>query len=43
MPEKAVLNIKQDGILAGIAVAETIFKTVEPNVIFNAYKKDGEQ
>jgi nicotinate-nucleotide pyrophosphorylase (carboxylating) len=40
---KAVLNIKQDGILAGIAVAETIFKTVEPNVIFNAYKKDGEQ
>ena len=40
---KAVLKIKQDGILAGVSVAETIFKTVEPSAIFTAYKKDGEK
>ena len=39
---KAVLKIKQDGILAGMNVAETIFKTVEPSCIFNPYKKDGD-
>ncbi len=39
---KAVLKIKQDGILAGIDVAETVFKTVEPEAIFTVYKKDGE-
>ncbi len=39
---KAILKIKQDGILAGIDVAETIFKTVEPETIFTAYKEDGE-
>lgn len=40
---KAVLKIKQDGIIAGIEVAETIFKTVEPEATFTAYKKDGEK
>lgn len=39
---KAVLKIKEDGILAGMLVAETIFKTVEPSAIFTAYKKDGD-
>jgi nicotinate-nucleotide pyrophosphorylase (carboxylating) len=39
---KAVLKIKQDGILAGVAVAETIFETVEPSAVFVAYKKDGD-
>jgi nicotinate-nucleotide pyrophosphorylase (carboxylating) len=39
---KAVLKIKQDGILAGVAVAETIFKTVEPASVFTAFKKDGD-
>ncbi len=39
---KAVLKIKQDGILAGMNVAETIFKTVEPSCIFTPYKKDGD-
>jgi nicotinate-nucleotide pyrophosphorylase (carboxylating) len=39
---KAILKIKQDGIIAGIEVAETIFKMVEPNVIFTSFKKDGE-
>lgn len=40
---KAVLKIKQDGILAGVAVAETIFKTVEPEAVFTAFKKDGDK
>ncbi len=38
---KAVLKIKQDGILAGMAVAEKIFAFVEPTAIFTAFKKDG--
>lgn len=39
---KAVLKIKQEGIIAGIDVAEIIFKTVEPEAAFTAHKKDGE-
>jgi nicotinate-nucleotide pyrophosphorylase (carboxylating) len=39
---KAVLKIKQDGILAGMAVAEKIFLQVEPSAIFIAYKQDGD-
>jgi len=39
---KAVLKIKQDGILAGIEVAKHIFEYVEPSSEFTAYKKDGE-
>ncbi|MGI8637029.1 MAG: carboxylating nicotinate-nucleotide diphosphorylase [Segetibacter sp.] len=39
---KAILKIKQDGILGGLAVAETIFTTVEPLSNFVAFKKDGE-
>lgn len=38
---KAVLKIKQDGILAGIAVAETIFHYKEPEAIFTPLKQDG--
>lgn len=40
---KAVLKIKQNGVLAGLSVAEMIFKTVEPGSVFNAYKNDGEE
>lgn len=39
---KAVLKIKQDGILAGIEVAEKIFKIAEPSIIFTQYKNDGD-
>jgi nicotinate-nucleotide pyrophosphorylase (carboxylating) len=39
---KAVLKIKQAGILAGVTVAEKIFKQVEPSAIFTSYKKDGD-
>ncbi len=38
----AVLKIKQAGILAGMAVAEKIFRQIEPGIIFNAFKNDGE-
>ncbi|SDW95002.1 nicotinate-nucleotide pyrophosphorylase [carboxylating] [Hydrobacter penzbergensis] len=39
---KAVLKVKQDGILAGVAVAEKIFRQVEKDVVFHPFKKDGE-
>jgi nicotinate-nucleotide pyrophosphorylase (carboxylating) len=39
---KAVLKIKQDGILAGMQVAEHIFKFKEPSIKFTAFKKDGD-
>lgn len=39
---EAVLKIKQDGILAGVAVAEKIFRFVEPLIQFNVFKKDGD-
>ncbi len=40
---KAVLKIKQDGILAGMEVAEAIFKYVQPNIIFKPIKKDSDE
>lgn len=40
---KAVLKIKQDGILAGIDVAEKIFKYKKPQAVFTRYKTDGEE
>ena len=39
---KAVLKIKQDGILAGMTVAEKIFRYAEPTAQFSAFKKDGD-
>ena len=39
---KAVLKIKQDGILAGVEVAEKIFRHREPSAVFHLHKKDGE-
>lgn len=39
---KAVLKIKQQGILAGVSVAEKIFLYKEPGCIFRAFKKDGD-
>jgi len=38
---KAVLKIKQDGILAGLAVAEKIFLMQDPDAVFQSFKKDG--
>lgn len=39
---KAVLKIKEDGVLAGILVAEKIFRFVQPDIIFTSLKNDGE-
>ena len=39
---KAVLKIKQDGVLAGMEVAERIFRLTDPSVIFISLKNDGE-
>ncbi len=39
---QAVLKIKDDGVLAGMHVAEKIFQFVEPDILFTPYKKDGE-
>lgn len=39
---KAVLKVKQDGILAGIEVARKIFHMQEPSAVFTTYKQDGD-
>lgn len=39
---KAVLKIKQEGVLAGMEVAEKIFRYMEPGIVFTAYKKEGD-
>lgn len=40
---KAVLKIKQDGILAGVDIAEKIFKFKKPESHFVKHKSDGEE
>jgi nicotinate-nucleotide pyrophosphorylase (carboxylating) len=40
---KAVLKIKQAGVLAGMQVAEKIFSYKEPGSVFVAFKKDGDE
>jgi len=40
---KAILKIKQDGVLAGVNVAEKIFRYMQPGIVFNKFKDDGEQ
>lgn len=40
---KAVLKIKQDGVLAGMQVAEKIFQYKEPGTVFIPFKKDGDE
>ena len=39
----AILKIKQDGVLAGVAIAEKMFRHVQPDVEFQVFKKDGEE
>lgn len=39
---KAVLKIKEDGVLAGMAIAEAVFRHVEPNCVFTPLKQDGD-
>lgn len=40
---KAVLKIKQDGILAGVTVAQKIFHFVEPSAQIDIFKNDGDE
>ncbi len=40
---KAVLKIKQEGVLAGMQVALKIFSYKEPASVFTAFKEDGEE
>ncbi len=40
---KAILKIKEDGILAGVAMAQAIFHFLEPEAAFSLYKKDGDE
>lgn len=40
---KAVLKIKQNGVLAGIDVARKIFGYKEPGCVFTPFKKDGDK
>lgn len=39
---KAVLKIKEDGIIAGIDLAKEIFYFLEPGSVFTFFKKDGD-
>jgi nicotinate-nucleotide pyrophosphorylase (carboxylating) len=39
---KAVLKIKEAGVLAGMKVAEVIFRFQQPDIVFHPYKKDGD-
>ena len=39
---RAILKIKDEGILAGVAVAEKIFHMLEPGSVLHIYRKDGD-
>ena len=38
----AILKVKEDGILAGVQVAEKIFNYRQAGIVFTAFKKDGD-
>jgi nicotinate-nucleotide pyrophosphorylase (carboxylating) len=40
--DKAVLKIKADGVLAGVELAELIFKKVDPSVKMTIFKRDSD-
>lgn len=40
---KALLKIKENGVLAGVEIARKIFTLLEPNCQFIAFKKDGDK
>jgi nicotinate-nucleotide pyrophosphorylase (carboxylating) len=40
---KAILKIKEEGILAGMEVAEFIFRLKEADCVFHAFKRDGDK
>ena len=40
--DKAVLKVKADGVLAGVALAELVFKKVDPSIQLNILMHDGD-
>lgn len=40
---RVVLKIKEDGVLAGMEVAEAVLYTLDPGIKFSSYKKDGDR
>lgn len=40
---KAVLKIKEAGVLAGVDIAKAIFNFIEPGCVFEVFKQDGER
>ncbi len=40
---KAVLKVKEDGVLAGMELAKDIFLYLEPGAVFTPFKKDGDK
>ena len=40
---KAILKIKEDGILAGVEMAQQIFCYIEPESTITIFKKDGDE
>lgn len=43
LPGKARIVAKARGVLAGVAVAERVFRTIDPSIAFRAIKQDGER
>src|SRR5690606_11398178 len=39
---KAILKIKENGVLAGVKVAEKIFRFIQPEIVFKPFKNDGD-
>lgn len=39
---KAILKVKENGILAGVEIAKKIFNYVQNDILFTSYKKDGQ-
>lgn len=40
---KAVIHVKEDGVIAGLPVAQTVFSVVDPSLAFTAQVKDGDR
>ena len=41
--DKAILKIKENGILAGVEIAKKIFTSIQKDILFTCYKNDGEE
>lgn len=42
-PGKSVLLVKENGVLAGMRVAEEIIRAFDPHIVFEAHLKDGDE